>query len=416
MRLVFVYIIVLFLIFYFNPTSVYALFPDECSPAGGRCFSGGCSGPWVPDYTKICPQVRQTCCVGGNIACNNLGGSCQLPSSGNGTPSCGATGALIFPNTCTGGQVCCRLISCAGLGGQCLSTSGGTLGCVSYGGAAIFPNNCGNGQICCRFGTGGGAPPPPPRYTISGHVFGDYNGDDIQNGSDPNLPGITLTLGGRSSGTTTTNGGGNYSFTNLLGGNYTVTITLPPGYINRSTVQYQINLNANKTGYNYGIIPVFTISGNVFNDVNKNRIKDSTNGVPETNITSGITITTTGGDLNVNSPAGTYSISNLLAGTYTVSYTSAIPNGYFLIYPLNGPPPQHSITVGPNCNQTVNLSFGSSCSAGNILDANFAISNSVPWMQSYGLNMRLDEGFEDKIPSDPIYPPYASVSDQINAF
>jgi len=161
---------------------------------------------------------------------------------------------------------------------------------------------------------------------------------------------------------------------------------------------------------------VFSISGNVFNDINKNRIKDSTNGVAETNITSGIAITATVGNFNVNSASGTYSINNLLSGTYTVSYISPLPIGYILIYPLNGPPPQHNITVGPNCNQTVNLILSSTCSNGNIENANFAISNSIPWMQGYGFNMRLDEGFEDKIPTNPIYPPYASVLDQLNAF
>ena len=72
-------------------------------------------------------------------------------------------------------------------------------------------------------------PTPPPTVSISGTVT--Y----CSNPTLPPLPGVTMTLSGNLSGSTTTNGAGFYTFTGLpSGGSYTVTPTkaaLPPGSI-----------------------------------------------------------------------------------------------------------------------------------------------------------------------------------------
>src|SRR6185369_7702556 len=244
---------------------------------------------------------------------------------------------------------------------------------------------------------------------IVGKVFVDNNRDRSYNGGDGVYSGATVTLSGRASKTTSSNGSGNYAFNGYLAGSYTVTVTVPGGYVNTTAIRVDTTLGGSKT-INFGIVNIYTISGNVFSDVNKNRIKDSTNGVPEANV-SGVTVTTSGGTMALNSAAGTYSVSNLFAGAYTISYTSAFPPGYFLIHPRTGPPPQLRLTVGPNCTSTIGLSFGATCSNGSISNANFAISNSIPWHQSYGLDVRIDEGFDDIIPTNPKYPKYASIAD-----
>jgi len=251
------------------------------------------------------------------------------------------------------------------------------------------------------------------RYTISGQVFNDTNRNYTRDNGEGIVAGVTLHLGGAASGTTTSNSSGNYAFGNLLGGGraYTVTMTVPAGFVNVSGIQYSVTLtNGNAAGRNFAIVNVYTIEGNVFNDINKNRFKDSTNGVAETNI-SGITMSASGGNLSVDAAAGTYIVTNLLEGAYTISYTSAFPPGYFLIHPRTGPPPQLRLTVGPNCINTIGLSFGARCVNGNIQEADFAISNSIPWHQSYGLDVRIDEGFDDIIPTNPKYPKYASIAD-----
>jgi len=68
----------------------------------------------------------------------------------------------------------------------------------------------------------------PPTFSISGTV-GQCN---TAGPSGILLPGVTMTLTGAASGSTTTDASGNYTFTGLLGGNYTITpskATRPPG-------------------------------------------------------------------------------------------------------------------------------------------------------------------------------------------
>ena len=136
--------------------------------------------------------------------------------------------------------------------------------------------------------------------------------------------------------------------------------------------------------------PTYNISGNVFSDANKNTLKDG----GETNYTGAITITSTGG--SVSTGAGSYTVSNLSGGTYTVSYTN-LPTGYSLTYPLNGPPPSFTITVGGSC--SAGGSNSASCSGGSIINLNFGITNSQPWIQCIGADCRIDSGFISRIPS-----------------
>jgi hypothetical protein len=140
-------------------------------------------------------------------------------------------------------------------------------------------------------------------------------------------------------------------------------------------------------------IPVtYTISGNVFNDTNKDNLRD--NG--EQNYTGAIDITSTGGAISTNN--GNFTITGLSPGTYTISYTN-LPTGYNMVYPKNGPPPSFLVTVGPSC--STDTTTGASCSNGNITNLNFAITNSLPWVQLIDLDARVDTGFTSNIPASP---------------
>jgi hypothetical protein len=149
-----------------------------------------------------------------------------------------------------------------------------------------------------------------------------------------------------------------------------------------------------------------TISGQIFNDTNKNRIKDA----GETDYGGPITITSSTG--TVTTTGGSYTISGIPSGNATISFPS-LPSGYQMIYPRNGPPPSFSATVGPGC--TVDNTTGGTCNAGDITNLNFAISNSTPWMQSYDLDVRFDNGYTNIIPQTPLYPPYASVQSVLSS-
>lgn len=87
-------------------------------------------------------------------------------------------------------------------------------------------------------GVDGYQPPPPVGVTgtITGHVYQDTNGDGVQNGGEPNLPGVSIvvTTPGGQVFTTLTDGSGNYSVPGVPAGNATVDIvnsTLPPGLV-----------------------------------------------------------------------------------------------------------------------------------------------------------------------------------------
>lgn len=137
----------------------------------------------------------------------------------------------------------------------------------------------------------------------------------------------------------------------------------------------------------------YTVSGNVFVDTNKNKLKDNA----ETNYTSGITMTASGGTVTNNND-GTYNITGLVAGTYTISYTN-LPSGYAMIYPKNAIPPSFSVTVGPSC--SADNTTGATCSNGNISSLNFAIINATPWIQLVNADARVENGFKSNIPPSP---------------
>jgi SdrD B-like protein len=72
--------------------------------------------------------------------------------------------------------------------------------------------------------------PPPPSGQIGDFVWSDDNNNGIQDAGEAGLAGLTVTLGGDASATTTTDANGLYLFTGLSAGNYTVTVGTPNGY------------------------------------------------------------------------------------------------------------------------------------------------------------------------------------------
>lgn len=166
---------------------------------------------------------------------------------------------------------------------------------------------------------------------------------------------------------------------------YTAPASTSTTIVAHPSVQVCYSGGGSCTGYGTSVTvtPAYSISGNVFNDANKNQLKDA----GESNY-SPIKITSTGGTVvypDPNNPiAGTYQVSGLAAGEYTVSYTS-LPTGsdYQMTFPVNGPPPFFTVTVGAGC--SVGSSNSATCDAGNnIINLNYGITNSIPWIQSGG--------------------------------
>ena len=67
--------------------------------------------------------------------------------------------------------------------------------------------------------------------TISGKIFNDINNNSIQDNSEPGAANIKVRIFGSFSDTTTTDANGNYTFSNVRIGDYTVAQIIPSGWI-----------------------------------------------------------------------------------------------------------------------------------------------------------------------------------------
>ncbi|MBI4084330.1 MAG: hypothetical protein HY431_00310 [Candidatus Levybacteria bacterium] len=68
-----------------------------------------------------------------------------------------------------------------------------------------------------------------------------------------------------------------------------------------------------------------------------------------------------------------------------------------MIHPQTGPPPQFQATTGRLCAPATPLP-GGVCDGRNLINLNFAIAESEPWLQGYGLDMRFDKGLINSMP------------------
>ncbi len=220
--------------------------------------------------------------------------------------------------------------------------------------------------------------------SISGNVFDDQDGDQIQDcnstcnngfGDEPGVASVTVARTGVSSGSTTTDPSGSdrgdYSFTSLGGGAYNITVTAPSGYYLTTTNPIVTSLGPNRTGISFGVTndAEFTISGNVYIDTNGNGVQDCSgacnNGggdelgyanatVGRTGVSSGSTTTDPSG-----SDLGNYSFTNLFPGDYTLTLT--VPSGYVAstTNPVQSTiPPNGTVNFGivltPQCSDGLN--------------------------------------------------------------
>ena len=112
--------------------------------------------------------------------------------------------------------------------------------------------------------------------TISGEKFNDLTGDGILDPGDPGLPGWTIDLldaAGAIVATTVTDANGNYSFTDVGPGTYTVQEELQAGWIQTSpappgTYTVTATSGQDRRGLVFGNFQLVTFAGTVYNDLN----------------------------------------------------------------------------------------------------------------------------------------------------
>ncbi len=249
-------------------------------------------------------------------------------------------------------------------------------------------------------------------FTESGTVFTDTNADGIQNNGESGTANVTVQLTDSTTNTTqtlSTDAQGNYSFSGVDYGD-AITISLPAQAALTGNVVSTYNnptTIASVTGStttNFGITPAYQISGYVYNDVNKSYSRDGS----DTYISPGPTITISGGilpsplSITAASATGTnpglYSSGQALpAGTYTVTYKSALPGGYTFENNLAS----YIVTVGAGCNAGGNAeaSCGAPDNNESVNNLNFALNNENAWTQPVCSDARYDGGYSQFVPS-----------------
>ena len=196
--------------------------------------------------------------------------------------------------------------------------------------------------------------------SLGDRVWFDLNGNGAQNTGESGINGVTVQLLDSNSNvlaSTTTSGDGNYSFSNLLAGTYSVQVvvsTLPPGLApsfdldgtgTPNVATLLLAAGTNRTDVDFGYRGTTSVGDRVWYDLNANGVQESgetgINGVTVQLLDSGgnvVATTTTSGD-------GNYAFNDLVAGTYTVRIVaSSLPAGLVETYDLDGTGTQHTAT------------------------------------------------------------------------
>lgn len=185
--------------------------------------------------------------------------------------------------------------------------------------------------------------------SLAGTVYYDANDDGSFDSGDQGLSGVTVTLSGTTAGgtavnqTATTDSNGNYTFTGLQQGTYTVTETPPSGYLDGAVTvgtaggtqgteqvdNIQLNQGVNATNYNFGELKGGSLAGFVYLDANNDGVMDTgDSGI------GNVALTLSGTDDHGNpvsaqatsNSTGAYSFNGLRPGNYTITETP--PSGY----------------------------------------------------------------------------------------
>ena len=197
--------------------------------------------------------------------------------------------------------------------------------------------------------------------SISGETFNDLNGDGKQEPGEPGLTGWTVDLYDANNNlvaTTVTDVNGDYSFTNIGPGTYTVQEELRTGWIQTAPASpgtYAITATSGQdsTGLLFGNYQLVTYSGTVYNDLNGSGvIAPGDPGLPGWTVelldSQGNILATTTSAFD-----GSYAFANLTYGVYTIEEVT--PSGWYQTEPQN--PFVYTVTATSGASQS-GLNFG----------------------------------------------------------
>ncbi len=214
------------------------------------------------------------------------------------------------------------------------------------------------------------------KYQVSGTIFIDDNKNAVQDNGEGGFNGALLALAGPASNFSMTSGaGGIFSLTSLDRGNYTLSLTVPGGYLATTPASSSFVLSQD-TVINFGITPNNTVSGKVVLDVNNDLCSGGTSGPGYAGVSITI-IPTSGGSQRTtqSSGSGLYSITGLPNGNFSIQATPTTNRQ--ILSPANA----QYVTTLPNAGPF-----------------DFCISQIAPWIQTEGASVH---GRRIDIPGGP---------------
>ncbi|HSD71621.1 MAG TPA: SdrD B-like domain-containing protein [Thermoanaerobaculia bacterium] len=197
---------------------------------------------------------------------------------------------------------------------------------------------------------------------ISGTKFGDTNGNGVRDAGEVGLAGVTIRLTDAAGTvrTTTTDASGNFAFTGVAAGTYTVSEVVPAGFRQTAppapgTFTATVTQTQGVSGLLFGneTIPTGagTVTGRKILDINANGVFDGLDRgfegiVFELRDQSGNLIASTTSDAQ-----GNFTFSNVPAGTYVLS--EILPENFFQTFPgTPEAPATYTVTVAPGGSAT----------------------------------------------------------------
>lgn len=178
-----------------------------------------------------------------------------------------------------------------------------------------------------------------PKGSISGTKFNDLNMNGVKDSGEPGIANWKIYITGDVSDSLLTNSSGNFTFSNLIAGNYTISEDLQPGWLQTfptsGTHIIALSWGGNVTAKDFGNFKLGSISGYKFEDVNGNSVWDSNEPALQ-----GWTVNLSGpiSSSSVTNAGGYYEFTDLTAGSYTVSEVlqSSSGGGWVQTFPPSG--------------------------------------------------------------------------------
>ena len=186
-----------------------------------------------------------------------------------------------------------------------------------------------------------------PYSSVGDTVWLDANSNGVQDSGEAGIAGATVTLRsalGLSVATATTDSNGNYLFSQLLAGSYTVTVSnLPSGLTptydldgtgTASVAAFVLGAGEDKRDVDFGYGYDGSVGDTVWLDTNSNGVQDNGEaGIPGVTVTLSMGATVVGS--TTTDPSGIYFFGNLGPGSYSVA-VSGLPTGLAQTFDLDG--------------------------------------------------------------------------------